>query len=75
MSSSTYYLRARNYRPTTGRFLTEDKHWNSSNMIYGDEPLKWNERKSDPNAPSEIHTPICQISMLYSKVETYIFTD
>ena len=35
-NSGTYYLRARNYNPATGRFLTEDTHWNPGNMIYGD---------------------------------------
>ena len=44
LSSGTYYLRARYYQPTTGRFLSEDTHWNPRNMIYGDNPAKWNER-------------------------------
>jgi len=35
----------------TGRFLTEDTHWNPHNMIYGDNPVKWNERVTDPNDP------------------------
>ena len=47
LETNTYYLRARNYNPTTGRFLTEDTHWNPSDMIYGDNPVKWNEGK-DP---------------------------
>ena len=37
------YLRARYYRPVTGRFITEDTHWNPKNMIYGDEPEKINQ--------------------------------
>lgn len=48
LSCGTYYLRARNYRPATGRFLTEDTHWNSGNMIYGNNPVKINEH-SVPN--------------------------
>ena len=32
--TDTYYLRARNYNPSTGRFLAEDTHWNPGNMIY-----------------------------------------
>ena len=32
--TDTYYLRARNYNPSTGRFLAEDPHWNPSNMVY-----------------------------------------
>ena len=30
------YLRNRYYSADTGRFLTEDRHWNINNMIYGD---------------------------------------
>jgi len=30
------YLRARFYNPVTGRFLSEDPHWNIDNMIFGD---------------------------------------
>jgi len=37
-SSGTYYLRARYYQPTTGRFTQEDTYWNTRNMIYGDNP-------------------------------------
>ena len=44
LSSGTYYLRARHYSPQTGRFTSPDTHWNPSNMIYGDNPEKWNER-------------------------------
>ncbi|MEM1485863.1 RHS repeat-associated core domain-containing protein [Oscillospiraceae bacterium PP1C4] len=50
------YLRPRNYSPTTGRFLMEDTHWNPTNMIYGDNPLKINERKADPNDPLGLNT-------------------
>ena len=56
LSSGTYYLRARYYDPTIGRFLSEDTHWNTSNMIYGDNPVKWNERKADPNDPLGLNT-------------------
>jgi RHS repeat-associated protein len=42
-----YYLRARNYDPVLGRMHSEDSHWNTSNMIYGDNPQKINERQ-DP---------------------------
>ena len=37
--TNTYYLRARNYDPTIGRFLSEDTHWNTANMVYGDDPF------------------------------------
>jgi len=32
------YLRARFYDPGMGRFINEDPHWKTHNMIYGDEP-------------------------------------
>ena len=38
--TNTIYLRARHYQPTTGRLLSEDTHWNTANMIYGDILLK-----------------------------------
>ena len=40
-----YYLRARYYDPLIGRFTQEDTHWNTVNMIYGDNPQKINERE------------------------------
>lgn len=43
--TGTYYLRARYYAPTIGRFLTEDTHWNPRNMIYGDRPTKLGNNK------------------------------
>ena len=47
VETGTIYLRARYYNPALGRFLAEDTHWNSGNMVYGDNPQKINERK-DP---------------------------
>ena len=43
--AGTYYLRARNYAPTIGRFLSEDTHWNVGNMIYGDREYGEGEKK------------------------------
>jgi hypothetical protein len=51
-----YYLRARYYEPGTGRFLSEDTHWNTGNMIYGDDPIKWNERERDEDDPLGLNT-------------------
>ena len=34
--SGNIYLRARYYNPNTGRFISEDTHWNTRNMIFGD---------------------------------------
>ena len=38
--TQNYYLRARYYDPTIGRFLAEDTHWNPTNRIYGDNPVE-----------------------------------
>ena len=54
--SGTYYLRARYYAPGLGRFLSFDTHWNPGNMVYGDNPLKWNERQPDTNNPLGLST-------------------
>ena len=40
-----YYMRARDYNPAIGRFITEDTHWNPSNMIYGDRTFEEDETK------------------------------
>lgn len=34
--TGNYYLRARYYDPSVGRFTQQDTHWNIRNMIYGD---------------------------------------
>lgn len=60
LETNTIYLRARSYNPTTGRFLTEDTHWNVKNSIYGDNPVKRNERKSDENDPLGLNTFTCK---------------
>ena len=43
--TETYYLRARYYDPTIGRFTQQDTHWTTANSIYGDNPQKINERE------------------------------
>ena len=45
--TGNYYLRARYYTPGVGRFTQEDTHWNPGNMIYGDDPQKWNEYRGE----------------------------
>jgi len=44
--TDAYYLRARRYKPSIGRFLSEDPHWNQANMIYGDNPRRINEQQN-----------------------------
>ena len=57
--TESIYLRARYYNPSIGRFTTEDTHWNSTNLIYGDKEYKKDETKyPDVNA-------IIQSSNLY----------
>ena len=51
LERNTYYLRARYYQPETGRFLAEDTYWNVGNMIYGSDPVRWNDRPDNPNDP------------------------
>ena len=49
LETNFYYLRARYYDPTIGRFLSEDTHWNTSNAIYGDDPLMLNKYSAAPD--------------------------
>ena len=60
LCSGLIYLRNRYYDPSIGRFISEDTHWNPSNMIYGDKEYKVGEIKiPDMNA-------IMQSSNLYA---------
>ena len=45
LETGNYYMRARYYNPDTGRFISEDTHWNPSNMIYGDRTFEEDETK------------------------------
>ena len=38
--TDSYYLRARYYDPALGRFISEDTHWNTDNMIYNAEKIE-----------------------------------
>jgi len=43
--TQTYYLRARNYNPRTGRFSSPDPHWDiRTNAQFGDSPTMRNDR-------------------------------
>ncbi len=71
--TGNYYLRARYYSPEVGRFTQEDTHWNPGNMIYGDEPQKWNEWQGEED-PLGLHaytykleaTAVAQTGNLYA---------
>ena len=71
--TGNYYLRARYYSPEVGRFTQEDTHWNPGNMIYGDEPQKWNEWQGEED-PLGLHaytykpeaTAVAQAGNLYA---------
>ena len=39
------YLRARYYDPSVRRFISEDKHWNTKNRVYGDKEYQDGETK------------------------------
>lgn len=75
LGTNTYFLRARSYDPTTGRFLTEDTHWNPTNMIYGDNPVKWNEREVDTNDPLglNLYTYVPDISAIMQSGNLYVY--
>ena len=55
--TGTYYLRARYYDPSIGRFTQQDTHWNTANMIYGDSPNKINEREDALGLKAYTYTP------------------
>lgn len=70
--TGNYYLRARYYSPGIGRFTQADTHWNPGNMIYGDDPQKWNEWQGEED-PLNLHaytykpeaTAVAQAGNLY----------
>ena len=49
VETKTVYLRNRDYDASIGRFTQEDTYWNPENMIYGDNPVRLNEREADEN--------------------------
>jgi RHS repeat-associated protein len=52
--TQTYFAQAREYMPGLGRFTEEDTHWHPENMIYGDNPVKINEKRDSSGL--HIHT-------------------
>ena len=72
VESGCYYLRARYYDPSVGRFTQEDAHWNTSNMIYGDEPQQIGEYE-DPLGTSR-YTYAPQITAVMQAGNLYRYT-
>ena len=69
--TETYYLRARYYDPALGRFTQQDTHWNTANMIYGDNPQKINEREDRLGLKSYSFAP--QISAVLQSGNLYVY--
>ena len=69
--TGTYYLRARYYDPSIGRFTQQDTHWNTSNMIYGDNPQKINERENKLELKTYSYAP--QISAVVQSGNLYVY--
>lgn len=66
-----YYLRARYYDPTIGRFTQQDTHWNTANMIYGDTPQKINEREDKLGLKTCSYAP--QITAILQSGNLYVY--
>ncbi len=69
--TKTYYLRARYYDPAIGRFTQMDTHWNVSNMIYGDNPQKINERQDALGLKTYTYVP--QITAILQAGNLYVY--
>ena len=66
-----YYLRARYYDPSVGRFTQTDSHWNTANMIYGDNPQKVNERQNALGLKTYSYMP--QITAIMQSGNLYVY--
>ena len=69
--TGSYYLRARYYDPTIGRFTQEDTHWSTANMIYGDNPQKINEREDKLGLKTYTNVP--QITAVAQAGNLYVY--
>ena len=67
-----YYLRARYYDPLIGRFTPEDTHWNTANMIYGDNPQKINEREDKLGLKTYSYMP--ELLSVIQSGNLYVYT-
>ena len=71
VETGSIYLRARYYDPSVGRFLSEDTHWNTGNMIYGDNPVKMNEQKHTVPMESTSYTLVPDIMAVNQSANLY----
>ena len=55
--TNEYYLRARYYDSSLGRFSQADTHWNPGNMIYGDIPQKIGEYRDALGLSRYVYAP------------------
>ena len=69
--TGAYYLRARYYDSSIGRFTQQDTHWNTANMIYGDNPQKINECEDSLGLKTYSYAP--QISAIGQSGNLYIY--
>ena len=69
--TETYYLRARYYDPTIGRFTQQDTHWTTANSIYGDNPQKINEHEDKLGLKSYSYAP--QITAVMQSGNLYVY--
>jgi RHS repeat-associated protein len=73
--TGTYYLRARYYAPGIGRFWSEDTHWGPGNMVYGDNPAKWNERQAGSDDPMGLnaYTYVPAVAAVMQSGNLYVY--
>ena len=69
--TETYYLRARYYDPTIGRFTQQDTHWTTANSIYGDNPQKINEHEDKLGLKLYSYAP--QITAVMQSGNLYVY--
>ena len=69
--TETYYLRARYYDPSIGRFTQQDTHWSPANAIYGDNPRKINERQDALGLNTYAYAP--EITAIMQSGNLYVY--
>ena len=69
--TNEYYLRARYYDPSVGRFSQADTHWNPSNMIYGDKPQQIGEYQDALGLSRYVYAP--QAAAISQACNLYVY--